>query len=132
MGTSNNERTDQTFKAGADLSAQQYNYMRVSDGDQQVNVASHADTNQLVGVLLNKPAAVGRHASVAIAGRAKLRAGGAIATTQTMLTVNGSGRCITAASGEMVIGRNIEVADADGDIISVMLVQPWRLSGPAT
>jgi len=122
----------QTFLAAGDLSAHQYNIMRISDAN-TVNVCSLATTVQMVGVLANQPAAAGRHASVVTDGeRYKVRAGAAISSAGLFLTCNGSGRAIAAASNDVVFGRSLDIATADGDIISYMPNKPFRLSGAAT
>lgn len=126
--TSPNLQTE-VYTAAVDLSAHQYNIMYISDGAQKINVASEAPRNSIVGVLQNKPAAAGRFASVGYAGRGKVRAGAAISSTGAFLTTNGSGRAIAAGSGDMVIGTALETAAADGDIISVQQMKPFRLSG---
>lgn len=119
----------ETYLAAGDLSAHQYNVMRLSDGVNQINVNSNALTNAMLGVLVNKPNAAGRHATVAYGGRYKVRAGAAISSAGLFLTTNGSGRAIAAASGQVVFGKAIEIAAADGDLITVQLMDPWRLSG---
>lgn len=117
------------MKAGADLSAAQYHVVRISDGVDQVNIASLDTHSSMIGVLLNKPAASGRGASVAQSGKGKVVAGAAVSSTGLFLTCNGSGRAIAATSGDMCFGRNLETAAADGDVISAMLMTPFRLSG---
>lgn len=120
-----------TLTAASDLSANMYNIVQ-DRGDGQIVVASEAENFAICGVLVNKPAAAGRFASVAYKGRGKVMAGAAINTHQTMLTTNGSGRAIAAGSGDMVLGFALETAAADGDIIGIDLISPFRLSGSAT
>jgi hypothetical protein len=117
-----------TKVAAVDLSANQYNFVR-DTGNGQINVASFKTSGMNGGVLMNKPSAALRHASVAIEGRGKVVAGGAINTAQIFLCCNGSGRAAVAGSGDIVLAQSIETAAADGDIISVELVKPWRLTG---
>jgi len=116
------------LKASGDLSAHQYNLVRLSDGVSQINVASDAANNAGMGVLANKPAATDRHASVAVEGAFKVRAGGAISSAGVWFTTNGSGRAAVAASGNLVYGRIMEVGTADGDILSCILQKPFRLT----
>lgn len=118
----------QTFFAAADLSAHQYNAMGYAASG-RVNVNSNGLAQNYVGILANKPAAAGRAASVAIAGRFKARAGAAIASYGIPLACNGSGRLITATSGQVVVAYNLDTAAADGNIISVQLQAPYRV-GP--
>ena len=129
MATIHNNVQVQQFKATGDLSAQQYNVMRINDGQDGVVVCSNAADPRMCGVLTNKPAASGRAAGVAYAGEYKARAGAAVSSTGMFLTVNGSGRVIVAGSGLMALGTNLETAAADGDLISVQLMKPFQL-GP--
>lgn len=117
------------MKAGADLSAAQYHVVRISDGVDQVNIASLDNHSSMIGVLLNKPAAVNRMASVAQSGKGKVVAGAAVSSAGIFLTCNGSGRAVAVASGDMTFGRSLETAGADGDVISVMLMTPFKI-GP--
>lgn len=117
-----------TKAVAADLSANQYQFLR-HVGNGNVNVASLATNGMNTGILLNKPAAAGRHASILVEGRGKVFAGGAINTVGVFLATNGSGRAAVAGSGDMVLARCLETAASDGDIISVQVVTPWRLTG---
>lgn len=130
MAVTNNELKTRTYVAGSDLSSHQYNIMQDNGGS--LVVASEAVNYGICGVLANRPAAANRHASVVDGGKYKVRAGAAINSTQSMLTCNGSGRAIVAGSGDMIIGYAQETASNDGDIISVELVTPFRMSGSPT
>lgn len=130
MAETDNTLEIRTMIANADLSAQQFNIMR-DIGNGRIVVASHAANFAVAGVLMNKPDAAGKHASVAYRGAGKVRIGAAVATMQVMLTTNGSGRAIVAASGDMVFAKSRETGANDGEIISVELIEPFRLSGPA-
>lgn len=118
-----------TFKAAADLSANIREVMRISDGDQNINVASLATETGIIGVLENKPAAAGRHATVRVSGVGQVRAGAAVSSTGVHLTCNGSGRAVAATSGQVSFGRALETAGADGDVIRYVALVPFRLSG---
>lgn len=122
--------------AAGDLSANQYEIMRISDATTNpptINVASEAVSVQMLGVLANKPAAANRHATIVTDGeKFKVRAGGAISSAGLFLTTNGSGRAAAATSGQMVFGRLLEVATANGDIVSYLPVKAFRLSGAIT
>lgn len=126
--TSANQETE-TYVAAADLSSQQYHIVALSDGVRQVNMASLATWTGIVGVMINKPSATGRFATVVYGGRGKVTAGAAVSSAGVFLTTNGSGRAIAAASGQMVIGTALETAAADGDVISYQGMKPFRLSG---
>lgn len=128
MAEYNTTANYQTFTAAADLSAQQYNaVMYAASG--QINVCSNGLAQNYVGILANKPDAAGKAASVVVEGSFKARAGAAIASYGIPLACNGSGRLITATSGQVVVGYNTETAAADGNVISVELQKPYRI-GP--
>lgn len=116
-----------TFEADADLSANIYEIMRVTDGAQRINVASQATSTEMVGVLSNKPDAAGRFATVAWSGKHKIRAGAQVNSVGVFLTTNGSGRAVQATSGDMVVGRAMSTAGGDGEIIESQLSQPFQL-----
>lgn len=118
-----------SLKAAADLSAAQYHIMRITNGVDQVNIASAAAHSSMIGVLLNRPAAAGRAAAIGYASEGKVVAGAAITSAGVFFTSNGSGRAIAAASGDMVAGRVIETATANGDVIRCLMIIPFRYSG---
>lgn len=118
-----------TAKADADLSAAQHHIVRLT-GALTTNIASHATNSAMAGVLQNKPAAANRGATIAYDGLSKVVAGGSV-TVNAWLTCNGSGRATAAGSGDMVCGRALEAAGADGEKITALLYKPFRLSGAA-
>jgi len=115
-----------TLVADADLSGKQYHIMRQS-GALTCNVASNATESSNCGILQNKPQS-GEHATIADKGTSKVVAGGAI-TAGDHLAVNGSGRAAAAGSGDMAIGRALETAGANGDVIAARIYTPVRWSG---
>lgn len=121
--TSTGEVRTITLQAAADLSGKQYHIMRVSAAG-ACNMASQAAHMHNLGVLLNKPAASGRAAEIAVSGEVKVVAGGAI-TAPDLLTTNGSGRAAAAASGQAVIGIALTSALADGETIRAMIFPPY-------
>lgn len=128
MAETNLNADYETHTAAADLSANIYNAVAfVALG--RVAVASGNLGHTYAGILANAPAAAGRAASVVTQGRFKAVAGAAVASIGVPLTYNTSGRVIVAASASVVIGKALEAASADGDIISVDLNKPWRLGG---
>ena len=113
-----------TMKAGADLSALQYHIMRdIADGT--TNIASEAISNQMLGVLQNKPAATNRAATIGYEGISKVVAGGAV-TRGLLITTNGSGRAANATSGDMVFGRALDPATTNGEVISALIFAPFK------
>ena len=117
-------------KAGADLTAHQYTIMRLSAED-TVSVASEAAHSLNVGVLMNNPN-TGEAATVQFSGVTKVMAGAAIAQG-LQFTTNGSGRAAGVSSGDLsiILGRVIEAATADGDIVRCILQPAVRWPGAA-
>jgi len=111
---------ERSFEAEADLSAKQYYIMVLGTGANQVNAAS-AQGAASIGVLQNDPQA-GEAAMVRFLGTTKVVAGAAI-TKGARITTGATGKAEAAATGDYVIGRALEAAAADGDIIEIMLVQ---------
>lgn len=109
-----------TFEAGADLSAGQYHFVKLSSG--QVVLCSVIGEDA-VGVLFDKPAAQGRAGKVAIAGIVKVTAGAAVAQDALVMT-NASGRAITATATNVALGTALKAASADGEVIPVLLFIP--------
>ena len=123
------DQLTETFEAAASLVNQLYHFVALSDGVRQVNMASLKTWTGNVGILVNAPAAAGRHATVQYGGRGKVTAGAAVASVGVFLSTNGSGRAVASGSGDMVMGTALETAAADGDLISIQACKPWRLSG---
>lgn len=109
-----------SLAAGADLSAKQYTFVKMS-GTGVIGAA--AATDVVIGVLQNAPTS-GKTAEVAIDGVTKLKASAAIAagalvgTTSTGLAV-----ALTAGTDttKYVFGQAITAAGASGDIITVAI-----------
>lgn len=126
------ERMSITLTAQSDLSAQQYNIVHF-EGDNGCDVGSMTQTmaSGPIGVLENKPAASGRAATVTIHGKTRVRAGAAVTAGRTF-TANASGRAIHPTSGQIVIGRALEAAAADGDLISCIIFSATRVEATVT
>lgn len=110
-----------TLKAAADLSGKQYHFMRYIAG-QTMNQASQAAHALNIGVLQTKPKS-DENGTVAYAGLSKVVAGGSV-TDGVLITTNGSGRATAVASGGLVLGRALQGATGDGQVITVLLQQP--------
>lgn len=110
-----------SLEAAADLSAKQYYFMKV-DTNGRANVPS-VEGEITAGVLQNDPAALGRAATIAVAGSvSKVVAGEAIAAG-AQITAGSDGRAMNSDSGDDTRGINLTIAaTAAGDIISVLLV----------
>jgi hypothetical protein len=117
----------ETFQTSQDLSQALYHGVTwVSQW--HVGLASNPADRNLIGVLQNKvpppiSGAPDMSCTVAYHGRSKMVAGGAV-SAGSKITVNGSGRAAAVASGGMCIGTALEASSADGNIISVLLMQP--------
>jgi len=109
-----------SIPAGADLSAKQYNFVKIS-GTGVVAVA--ADTDVPIGVLLNDPAS-GETASVCVTGITKVEASAAI-TAGTLIGTTSAGLAVTRTIGtdttKYVLGRVITAAGANGDIVTAAI-----------
>ena len=107
-----------SIPAGADLSAKQYHFVKIS-GTGVISVA--AATDAPIGVLMNDPAS-GETAAVAISGVVKVEAsvaipaGAAVGTTSTGTAV---GLVTGTDTTKWLVGRAITAAGSAGDIITV-------------
>lgn len=111
-----------TMVASGDLSAKQYHVMRAI-GAGTTSQGSLSSDAAIIGVLQNDPKN-GDHATIAYSGLSKLVAGAAI-TANDLLTLNSSGRAITqTGSQQIIIGRAISAAAADGNTITALLNFP--------
>lgn len=101
-----------SISAGADLSAAQYKAVVVA--------GTIAADSTAIGLLQNKPAASGRHATVGYAGQMKAYAGAAI-SAGARVAVTTSGWVITATSadisGGFAVGKALEAASS-GDLFT--------------
>lgn len=116
-------QVNDTKKANADLSAQQYQFVQLSAAD-TVSMASGPTGEANYGVLQNKPAAAGRAAEVTILGFTKVKASTAI-TANALITSNTSGKAVTSTSAQVVLGRALTAAGAENDIIEAFIHPPW-------
>lgn len=113
-----------TFSAVAatDLTACQYHIARYSAAN-QVNIGSLATTEQLCGVIQTVTKS-GQHVTVADGGEGYVIAGGAL-TANALITTNGSGRAAAAGSGQVIVGRVLEAAAADGNKVRARYFKPY-------
>lgn len=118
-----------TAQAAADLRTLQYHILRLTTVG-LTNICSQAAAaaaDGAVGVLLNKPNS-GQQASIGYFGEAKVVAGGSL-TANVLITTNGSGRAAAAGSADIVVGRLLETASANGDVVRALLCPPFRMIG---
>lgn len=114
----------QTFGMKAAAALEPYHIVRMTAA-RTVNVGSLATQTDLVGVVQGRPSS-GEMVAVADFGESKVVAGAAI-TAGALLTTNGSGRAVAATSGQMAIGRALQAAGADGEIITARIWPAMRL-----
>lgn len=117
MATQGNQ-IRQTFVAAAVLP--QYTFVRcngaTADGaDRQVVAPTAAQA--VDGVVINQVMRANTAATVVVTGRTKVLAGGAIAAGANV-TTNAAGRAITAATGNIIVGKALE-AGVNNQIISI-------------
>lgn len=107
-----------TLEAGADLSTKQFYFVSVASDGQIDPTGDGLDAD---GVLQDAPAAAGRAALVAIAGKVKVVCGGVV-TRGGPVASDSAGKAVNAATGDIILGTALETG-ADGRIIEI-LFQP--------
>jgi hypothetical protein len=115
-----NSQSKISLAAGADLSAKQYHFVKLSGSGV---VACSAVTDVPIGVLQNAPES-GEVAEVSVDGITKLVAGGALSVGALLgTTTAGRGAALTAGTDttKYVVGQVVTAAGANGDIITVTL-----------
>lgn len=109
-----------SIPAGADLSAKQFTFVKLSGTDV---VSAAAATDIPVGVLLNDPTS-GEVAAVAVSGVVKLKASAAI-VAGVLVGTTSTGTAVTLVAGtddtKFILGRAVTAAGAAGDIITVAI-----------
>lgn len=109
---------EKTGVAGEALTAKKYYIVQLAaDGDVEVGESA---TDLLVGVLQNKPASGGA-ALYRFAGTSKVVASAAISIGDWVTTTSAGKAVATTTDKNVVIGRALEAATADGDIIEIQL-----------
>lgn len=115
-----------TFQASFDFRQAQYTVAAFA-GDRIAGLAvsaTAATSAGPIGVMQTKPNS-GQFGTIAVLGRSKVRAGAAFGYGR-LLTTNGSGKAIAAGSGNWIIGRALEAAAAEDDLVSAFIVPPYR------
>jgi len=85
-----------------------------------MQLATDATTTSLLGVVITNPDS-GQHGTVQYTGKTKVYAGGSV-TLYDIITTNGSGRATACTSGDVVLGQALQAAGADGELISIRLI----------
>lgn len=131
MTAKSNNQVLEAMIAAADMSAKQYHIARLSAAD-TVNQGSASTQTDLFGVVQNNPGA-DEMATVCVEGMTPIVCGSSIAVN-ALITCSPSGRAITGApasgASAMIIGKVLEAASADGDIVTAWVHAPWRYTNP--
>ena len=109
-----------TLEAGADLSAAQYKFVKISSGKA---ILCAAATDIPIGVLQNSPIS-GGEASIVVAGGTKIVAGAAIAAG-VVIGTSSTGKADAKVGGtdttEYAVGAVILASAADADILTAVI-----------
>ena len=109
--------------AAADLSAKQFYSVKV---DSTGKIALTGAGELGLGILQNDPTA-GLAANVAISGASKAVVGAAVAAG-ARLSSDANGKLITATAAKSVVAQALEAGAANGDIISVHILNAPYIS----
>ncbi len=121
------EKTGETLpgiEAAADLSTNQFHAVRI-DSNGQAALATAGQS--IAGVLQNKPNAAGVAATIWGPGTLTKMVAGATVAAGADVTPDGTGRAVTAATTNYIIGQ-ATIGGAVGELISVFITQPGRLA----
>lgn len=110
-----------SYEAGQDLSAHQFRFVtQAADGQVDPTGAGA----QATGVLQDDNGdAAGKVVAVAVGGRSKVEAGGAVAVGDNVAS-DANGKAVTATTGDVILGVARSASSADGEIVSVELTTP--------
>lgn len=119
-----------TLVAGADLSALQYQAVKLNGSGLAVGIA--ANTDMPVGVLQNAPKA-GQEAEIVVQGVSKIKASGAVAAGAVAgITATGTSASLTVGTDttRYVLGQVLTAAAVANEIHTVLVdtAQPGRAS----
>lgn len=110
-----------SIPAGADLSALQYTFVKLS-GTGVVAVAAATDIP--IGVLLNDPES-GETAAVAVSGVVKVKASSSSVDAGDLIGTAANGRAAALTAGtdttKYILGHAITTASAGGDVVTVAI-----------
>ena len=108
------------------LAARQFTFVSVNTSGQAV---SPVDGASVIGVLQNKPTAVGQGASIMISGVSKIVAAGSTLASGDLCATSTAGRATARGGGEYAIGRII--AGSSGSTGRVLTVNLESLGSTA-
>lgn len=108
-------------EAGADLSAKQYHFVKLDANGRVIAIA--AATDRPIGILQNKPSALGQAAELMCDGVSRLVGGGNVAKGD-MLGTTAAGRAAAIVAGvdttKYALGTVLDDSDNDGEECSVL------------
>lgn len=111
--------------AGADLSSDQYKFVKMASTAGEVVLVS-ATTDVAIGILQNAPAD-GEPAEVQFHGVSKVLAGATAIAQGDVLGWSSTARATArTAAGSRAMGLGVEVSAAAGDIVTILLSGYWR------
>lgn len=126
MTTQDASWPDVSFEAAGDLSADQYLIMAKNTTTRQVAKAA-ADSDEIVGVLQNKPAAAGRAATVRCGAVTKVIAGATVAAgDQVTSDANGKAVKSTYSDADLVLQLGVCITGGALDEFIEVLVNVQR------
>lgn len=103
-----------------DHSSHQYHAVKVADENDDGDFELCAEGDAGLGILQDKPSAEGEPGLIGTHGRSKAKAGAAFGKG-VALTPGSSGKLVAAGTGDVPFATSLEVALADGDIVSVFV-----------
>jgi Uncharacterized conserved protein (DUF2190) len=107
--------------AGANLSGSQYLFVKQHSVAGEVVVAGNGEN--ALGVLVNDPVA-GQAATVAIAGKMKVIAGGTVAIG-ALVSADAAGKAVVPATGEYALGFAVTAGVAN-QVMEILLINSGR------
>lgn len=108
-----------TLGAPSNNSGLQYRFVKIT-GEHTCGLAV-ANTDNVVGVLQNKPQQVGGEATVGIFGVSKVEAAGAIAAGAAVYSDSVGRASTTGGTGAIVLGYALHSTAAAGELCTVLL-----------
>ena len=111
-------QTNITLKAGADLSAKQYFFVKI-DANGDVVLAGNGEN--AIGVLQNAPAS-GEAANIAVAGVSKVIIGDTTSLDSgVVISSDANGKATLGVSTDFALAILIEDTTANGDVVSCLI-----------
>ena len=110
--------------AAADLSTKQFFLVKMSSTG--INLAGNGELT--LGVLQNKPDALGKAATVASVGSTSKCIAAEAITAGADVASDAAGKAVNAASGDYILGIALDTVTTDGDLFTVHIMNPGRVA----